>query len=159
MPYAYSDFGGLAVAFSPADERTIDKALKQLDPSLFLDKEYEPIGPQGPFVFFCVKNWVGSGHPPIPVLDWRTESGPKPLSHALVEQVKRQEGRMAQALREAEKANQKKRQDAIDAVGEYTEEIARAGYRSARGTKSVNLPRSQSLRQARDKQRSRGRNV
>ena len=155
--YSVSEVGGLAVMFNPADEKTVTRALSRLDDRLFLDPEVETVGPYAPYVYLTVKYHLGSGHPPSTVLEWREPDGrPKPLSLALVEQVKRQEGAMATAFADAMIANEKKRQAAIKAVGDEAFEIARSGGKSAAGTKSVNLPRSQSLRMARDKQRARG---
>lgn len=158
--WSVSDIGGLAVMFNPADEKTVTRALSRLDDRLFLDPEVETVGPNAPYVYLTVKYHLGSGHPPSTVLEWRNPDGtPKPLSLALVEQVKRQEGAMATAFSEAMIANELKRQKAIQDVGEGAYEIARSGGKSAAGVKSVNLPRSQSLRMARDKQRARGEKI
>lgn len=159
MPFSVSEVGGLAVAFNPADKREVQRALQRLDRDLFLDQEVEPNGPRGAYVYFVVKHWIGSGAPPVPVLEWRDWRGPWPLSMGIVEQVKRREGALAGSFDRIIEANQKKRQQAVDATGDGVEEVARDGYRSARGTRSVNLPRSQSLRMARDKQRAKGRKV
>lgn len=145
--------------FSPADEKVVAAALRRLDPQLFLDPEYEPLGPHGPYVFMTVKYHLGSERPPSLVCEWRDQNGPKPLSLGLVEQVKRQEGVMATAFREAMDANRRKREQALRDVGDAAYDIAMAGGLSAAGKRSVNLPRSQSLRMARDKRRARGEKV
>lgn len=157
--YEVHDVGGLAVAYSPADEKSISLALRRLDPHLFLDKELEPIGPRGPYVYPVVKLWVGSEHPPIPVLEWRDRDGPWPLSMAIVDKVRHQEGSLDGAVKRVIAANERKRQSAIEETGASVEEIARGGYQSARGSRSVLLPRSQSLRQSRDRSRAKGRKV
>ena len=157
--YSVSDVGGLAVCFNPADEKTVAGALRRLDDRLFLDPEVETHGPRGPYVYMTVKFHLGSGHPPSTVLEWRDANGPKPLSLSMVEQVKRQEGAMATAFTEAVVANERKRQEAIRAVGDGTYEVVMDGGASAAGKKSVNLPRSQSLRMARDRRRSQGEKV
>jgi hypothetical protein len=157
--YSVSDVGGLAVAFNRADEETVARALRRLDDRLFLDPEVEPHGPYGPYVYMTVKYHLGSGRPPSLVLEWRDSSGPKPLSLAVVEQVKRQEGAMATAFREVMAANERKRQQSIQATGDGAYDIARSGGKSAAGLRSVNLPRSQSLRMARDKRRARGERI
>jgi hypothetical protein len=77
----------------------------------------------------------------------------------IVEQVKRQEGQMATAFRDAMVANELKRQKAARDVAEAAYDIARSGGSSAVGKKSVNLPRGQSLRMARDRARARGENI
>lgn len=159
MSYSVSHVGGLAVMWSRQDTRTVEAALRRLDDRLFLDPEYEPHGPHGPYVFMTVKYHLGSGRPPSMVCEWRDSYGPKPLSLGLVEQVKRQEGVMASAFREALAANERIRQDAVKAVGDGAFDVVRDGGLSAAGKRSVNLPRSQSLRMARDKARARGEKV
>lgn len=159
MSWSVSDVGGLAVAWSQADTKTIERELRKLDPRLFLDPEYEPYGPRGAYVYMTVKYHVGSEYPPGLVLEWRDSAGPKPLSLGIVEQVKRQEGAMGTAFRRAMEANERKRQKAAESVGEAAFDIAYGGSKSAAGTKSVNLPRSQSLRMARDKRRARGEKI
>lgn len=156
MPYSVSDVGGLAVAFNPSDQREVQRALDRLDRELFLDKELSPIGPRGPYVYYVVKHHIGSGVPPIAVLEWRDESGPWPLTMAIVEKVRRTDEPWEKKYKRILDANEKKRQEAINAVGEGSESVAREGYKSVRGTRSVNLPRSQSLRMSRDKARNRG---
>lgn len=157
--WSVSDVGGLAVMFDRADEETVTRALRRLDDRLFLDPEVEPLGPYGPFVYMTVKYHLGSGYPPSTVLEWRERDGPKPLSLGIVEQVKRQEGKMATAFRDAMAANERKRQKAAEDVGEAAHHIAQSGTKSATGVRSVNLPRSQSLRQARDRRRARGEKI
>lgn len=145
--------------FNPADQKTVETALRRLDDRLFLDPEVEPLGPHGPYVYMTVKYHLGSGRPPSVVLEWRDSHGPKPLSMGIVEQVKRQEGVMATAFRDAMAANEKKRAQAALEVGDAAYDIAHAGGKSAAGKRSVNLPRSQSLRMSRDKARGRGEKV
>jgi hypothetical protein len=146
--------------FNPADEETVSRALRRLDDRLFLDPEVETVGLRAPYVYITVKYHLGSGVRPSLVLEWRNPDGsPKPLSLALVEQVKRQEGVMATAFREAMIANELKKQQAVKDVGEAAYDIAFSGGQSAAGKKSVNLPRSQSLRMARDKRRALGEKV
>lgn len=158
MSFSVAEFGGLAVAFSPVDRKVIERELSRLDKHLFLDPEVEPYGPRGPYVYMTVKHWVGSNHPPVAVLEWRDESGPRPLSMAIVEHVKRKEGAIDGAFAAALRANEEKKQRVVEEVGEYVYEIA-MDAKKAQGKSSANLPRSQSLRQARDRARARGRNV
>ena len=79
MPYAVSEVGGLAVAFNPTSQREISRALNQLDPGLFLDPEVDPVER---YVYMTVKHHLGSGVPPVTVLEWRDHTGPWPLSMA-----------------------------------------------------------------------------
>ena len=157
--YSVSEVGGLAVAFNRADEESVSRALRRLDPGLFLDPEVETHGPRGPYVYLTVKYHLGSGARPSVVLEWRDQDGPKPLTMAIVEQVKKQEGAMSTAFNEAQLANAVKREQAIQAVGDGTYDIVMSGGKSAAGKKSVNLPRSQSLRMSRDRARARGERI
>jgi hypothetical protein len=154
-----SEVGGLAVAWSPVDIKEVTRALRRLDPDLFLDKEYEPMGPRGPYVYLVVKHWIGSGAPPVPVLEWRDAYGPKPITLGIVEEVRRKEGAMDGAFKKVIEANALKKQKTEEASGEAFEDIARGGFHSVRGTKSVVLPRSQALRQSRDRARAQGKKV
>lgn len=158
MSFTVSEVGGLAVAFSPTDQKTIERELRRLDDRLFLDPEVETLGPHGPYVYMTVKYHLGSGQPPALVLDWRDGNRPKPLSFGLVEQVKRQEGRMATVFREAIEANERKRAEAVKTVGDAGYEIG-LDARKMSGKTSALLPRSQALRMARDRARSRGANI
>lgn len=66
---------------------------------------------------------------------------------------------MEGAFKSVLEANERKVQQAKDDTGAGVEEIAREGYKSARGTRSVVLPRGQSLRQSRDRARAKGHKV
>lgn len=85
---------GLTVVHAEADAQTVDRALKRLDRSLFLDIEWSPTFGQ----FYAVKYRAHSGRGGvIPVLDW-TEDGtcygrPLPCSMAIVDRVAAQEKR------------------------------------------------------------------
>lgn len=131
MPFNVSEVGGLAVAYSAADKTQIERALKQLDPHLFLDPEVEPNGPHGPFVYMTVKHWVGSNVRPVCVLEWRDWGGPRPLTMAIVDRVKRREGAGHGAVEAAVEANRRKQQQAVEAAGEEAAERARSYARVA----------------------------
>ncbi len=159
MSYAVSEVGGLAVAFNPSTEDAVARALRRLDPSLFLDPELEPYGPRGAYVYMTVKQHVGSGYPPIPVLEWRDSRGPWPLSMALVEKVRRREWAMVGAVEAVVRANKDRMEKASRDVGDAAFDIAMSDGPKATGKRSALLPRSQSLRQSRDRARAKGRNV
>lgn len=137
------------------DEKGVDQALRRLDPALFLDKERD--GPGEP-VFYAVKQWIGSAAEPIIVLEWRQDGQPLPLSYAIVDRVRAQEGRIADAGRRAAETNRRKRQRALDDLGAEVFEIG-LDARKATGKTSALLPRGQYLRRSRDKRRARGDNV
>ncbi len=142
--------GGLAVAWSETDRREIDRALERLERGLFLDPE---IDPSFGCLFWTVKHWIGSGQPPLLVLDWRTEDGePLPLSFALVEQVKRQEGRADGAAERALAANERLKAQAQREVEDARDEIA-ADFE--RGSHYV-VHRSPGLARTRAKMRAAG---
>ena len=158
MPFTVAEFGGLAAAFAPTTERRVNEELQRLDRFLFLDKELEPYGPHGPYVYLVVKHHIGSGVPPVPVLEWRDRDGPWPLTMEIVERVKRREGRLEDAVAKAVAANERKRQQTVEKVGDEAYEVA-LDARKATGKTSAVLPRSQALRRSRDRQRARGNKV
>lgn len=81
---------GLVACYADADEKTIDRELKRLDPGLFLDRELD----HARRVVHVVKHHVGSGQPPVPVLVWADPGGvPLPPSMGIVDRVRAQEKR------------------------------------------------------------------
>ena len=154
MPFTLADHGVLTAAYMGADEKTIQAELTRLDPLLFLDPEVEP----GRFVYWTVKQHVGSGHPPVCVLEWRDRDKPWPLTHAIVEHVRRREGAIATAYVEAAAANELKRQKTIEKVGDEAYDVALDAKKAAGKTSAV-LPRSQGLRRSRDRARAAGKKV
>lgn len=116
-----SDF---IVMYADRGEKEIERELRKLDPDLFLDKEIDYRG--GP-VYYLVKHHIGSGHPPVAVLAWKENDGrPKPLTHGIVEAVKRQEGAMDGAMREAlaniENRREKQREQSAATYEQLVEE-------------------------------------
>ena len=158
MPFTVSEFGGLAAAYHTVTSEEVQRELQKLDRGLFLDPEIEFHGPYGKYLYWTVKHHIGSGQPPIPVLEWRDYNGPKPLTFAIVEAVKRREGGLEDAVRKVLAANEKKRQETEKQVGDDAYEVA-LDARKATGKTSAVLPRSQALRRSRDRQRARGNKV
>ena len=120
------------VGYKVQGEQEIERELKRLDPNLFLDKEIDRRG--GP-VFYVVKHWIGSEHPPVTVLVWQEPDGtPRPLTHGLVEQVKRQEGAMDGAVKrmlerqaqKQERAREQSREDHAEINREHLPRIKAA---------------------------------
>jgi hypothetical protein len=112
------------VGWKAQDEGYIERELRNLDPNLFLDKEIDYRG--GP-VYYVVKHWIGSGHPPVVVLVWKDVDGrPKPLTHEIVEKVKRQEGAMDglvdRILAEQQQRRERERVESREAQAELTRE-------------------------------------
>lgn len=77
-------------------ERYIQNELNKLDLDLFLDKDW-----YGDTLFWTVKYSIGSGHPPLTVVEWAVGGHPLPLSTSIVDKVKQQEGDIREAIRSA----------------------------------------------------------
>lgn len=121
--------GGLAVAWNPTDQRTVQRELSRLSPTLFIDPELDP--EHG--VYWTVKD--NSSMPPLCVLVWRDGDGTaKPLTLGIVEQVKRQEGAMDgavdQMVKNLERQRDRRREQAEETYREM-ERDHRARIRSA----------------------------
>lgn len=145
--------GDIAVVENRSDLEAINKELSKLDDKLFCAWNVTPTGRQA----WVVYEWIGDSVPPHRVLTWTDESGnPKPLTWAIVDAVKSTEGG-ADRLWESIMADEEKRQQGISAnlVANVAGIIAEDG-RKAEGKVGALLPRSVSLRQARDRQRRQG---
>lgn len=127
---------GLVVASQAADESSVRRALKQHDPALMLT----PDNPgDGPIVWTVLKR-VGEGA--HVVCRYRDEHGnPLPLSHGLVEHVKRLDlnsrAPRVDALEENDRFQQKIREEDSAELEAYAAELVER----LRGKKSHNLPR------------------
>lgn len=132
--------GGLAVAFSETDKQTIDRELKRLDPNLFLDFENN-----GRFVYPVVMEYVGDRHVPpfLPVLVWKDRDGPRPLTLAIVEHVKRLERKDDNLLARIHEANAAHDRKLAEASSEGYDDVTRDFQRRA-GRLAV-IPRSAGL--------------
>ncbi len=152
--YRVEQVGGLAVAFSPADTTAIERELRRLDPNLFLDFETN-----GRYVYPVVMEWVGERHAPpaIPVLVWKDEDGPKPLSMAIVEHVKRQERRDDRLLERIHRHNASIGTRLEEESDERYDDVIRDFERAARnGHFSGPVHRSRRLYQSRSRARAKG---
>lgn len=133
------------------------RALRQIDPALFLEKQ---VGFDGVPVW-CVVVDVGSAQPPITLLEWRDGRGEPiyELTSGLVERVARMErdgAKLAQsAIRKNQERTERRRAETRQAYIDMQEEM----MPSILGRRSVNLRRGVHLRMARDRQRRQGRNV
>lgn len=99
----------------------VNRELRKLDDHLFLD--FENIPPYG--LVAIVKEHIGSHAAPLEVLRWQDDDGrPKPLSMAIVDELKRQAStRSLDAVKQAAKRNQARKdrlhaeaRDAFDAI-------------------------------------------
>ena len=107
------------------DEKNVQLALTALDPDLFLDKRYSPFS--GIYYTVCYP----APEEPLVVVDWRDGTYPKPLSLDLVDQVRRQEGDIREAISTATANNAARkellRQERLKIVDEITEEWQKSG--------------------------------
>lgn len=156
MPLTFEEVGGIAIPFPDADERTVQQELLKLDPGLFLDKEWEPWGPYGGYAYYVVKHRVGENLiVPIAGTEWRDAAGPKPLTLAIVERVKRNEGALEGAARWASEHNRARTQKLKDDASDRMDDVIREFEKAARNGGNFGGPvhRSQGLRLARSRQR------
>jgi hypothetical protein len=152
--YRVERHGALAVVRSVAAPDEVQRALKRLDPALFVEQQIgfdqEPV--------WCVVCDIGDAGPPVTIMEWRDPDGsPIPyVSLDLVDRVARMERDGARLTASAIEKNQaiveagkrERRQQYLDMQADIMPSIL--------GKRSVNLPRGQSLRMMRDKARARG---
>lgn len=127
---------GLVVASQAADESSVRRALKQHDPALILTPDNPDDGP----IVWTVLKRVGDGvHV---VCRYRDEHGnPLPLSHGLVEYVKRLDlnsrAPKVDVMAENDRLRERVREDDSAELEEYAAELVER----LRGKKSHMLPR------------------
>ena len=136
-----------------AHEAAVRKALRQLDDDLRLvPVDSDAYGRR----IYKVVRYQGSERPFVPVLFWGDEYGnPYPLSMSIVDAVQRLDRNTRGTVpdsdtRNAELVERRRREADAD-----LDEIAREFRGRLEGTRSSPLPRSESLRRARDKVRAR----
>ena len=154
--FTITETGGLVAAWHTQDTDHVDKRLRQLDPNLFLDPEFDP----RTGVYWTVKYWNGERAPePVsPILEWREPTGvAKPMSEAVVHEVQRMMRRGPISIREIADENLRVRTERRDRAAEMYGEIVRDFERHDQRTHTVH--RSVGLRMARDKMRARGEKV
>lgn len=146
--------GALYVVESRSDRSDIERALRQIDRGLFLEKQVTLEGE----IVWCVVAEVFGDHPPLTIFEWRDESG-RPISElamGIVDRVNRLERDpvvLAKRLRERNEALKRERDRRRD---EAYETMAREMVPSIQGRRSAVLHRSQALRMARDRRRAQG---
>jgi hypothetical protein len=155
MPFTFEEVGGIAIPYPTADERDIQRALSNLDPGLFLDKEWDP---EFGYAYHVVKHRVGENLVlPVAGTEWRNEHGPKPLSMAIVDRVRRNENALEGAAEWAVSRNREIQQRARDDASERMDDVIRDFDRHGRtGNFAGPIHRSQRLRLARDRARRKG---
>lgn len=155
MPFTFEEVGGIAVPYPTVDERQVQRALTSLDRGLFLDKEWEPNGPRGGYAYYVVKHRVAERLVlPVAGTEWRDESGPRPLTMAIVDRVKRNENALEGFAEQARQQHEKRQQQIAEQRAEGFDDVIRDFDRAGRGGGNFTiLPRSQGLRLARDRAR------
>lgn len=146
--------GGLEVASHGADEASVARALKDHDPDLRLVLQPLDDG----ILIYEVRLFRGYDRPSEHVLSWMSDRGePWPLTMQIVEHVKHLDRNSRQPYLSPEERDAEKRrceakdwEDSVEAIVDDWKE---------REGRSACLPRSQSLRMARDKARARGEKI
>lgn len=146
MGYVVSHHGSnLLVAAQAADERSISHALKQLKPGLFLDIDHNE---QHRCLEYKVRLRYAKDQPPVFITAWRDEHDrPLPLSHALIELVKKLIE--TDTLREAREANRRMRERSQQEMGDEIEAVAADMLPRIHGRKATVLHRGVHLRRSR----------
>ena len=149
--------GGLYVVEKPKASHWVNRALRQLDPDLFLERQLTYDGG----MVWCVVCETGGDRPPVTLLEFRDDNG-KPIpepTESLVQRAARME-RSAEALnRYVREANERRKQEISRRAIEQTREISLDVMPRISPTRSVLLPRGQYLRRSRDRARARGARV
>jgi len=101
------------------EEKQVQEELCRVDPKLFLDKLYDK---EGQYVYYTVRYPADIGLEPLTCVHWRTKHGPLPLSLDIVGVVRRQEGDIREAIRQATVNNALKKEaintDLMDDIDE-----------------------------------------
>jgi len=99
-------------------EDFIQRELQNLDRDLFLDKDrYQDT------IMYSVKYNIGSGHPPLRVLDWHMDNKALPLSATIIDRVKSFEGDITQSIAEVKRNNELKKLQASKEMHDVFETI------------------------------------
>lgn len=153
--YSTYRYGALDVVETPKDKNAIQHAIRQIDDRLFIEMQRTLRGED----VWCVVCPVGSDRPPITILEWRDEND-EPIPHlasGLINRVERMERDGKRLSAAVMKANsdliETQRRDTTGAYRDIVHDM------QAREHRSAVLPRSQSLRMSRDKERARGKKV
>lgn len=146
-------YGALHVVEAAADSDVIQRALKQIDPRLFLERQVTLDGE----AVWCVLCSLDGDQPPVVVFEWRDPEGrPIPhLSSGIVDrmaQMERDPHVLAARVRAKNEEFARKRSERLtEELRGRAEEIRRSG--------KILLPRSPGLVAARRRQREQGHRV
>lgn len=143
---------GLVVAHQGADFAAVQAALRQHDRDLRLVPQ--GIGRNGK-TLYNVYRWYGPDRRAEFILAWMDENmNALPLSSALIDEVQRHDKNCRGTIIGADEHNRRLIEQTRKDGREETREIAREYGERIDGKRNTILPRSQSLRRARDKLRN-----
>lgn len=146
--------GALYVVQDTAGKPEIDRALREIDPRLFTERQVAFDGS----VVWCVVTEMAGDHPPLTILEWRDEND-KPISDlasGIVDRVRAMERDPIVLAKKLRARNEARRKSIDKARDEAYEDMAHDMIPSIEGRRSAVLPRSQALRMSRDRMRARG---
>lgn len=162
--FSTRDHGGIAVVEETVDRKRIEQELRRLDPSLFLDPEWDYDSDGGRYLVWTVKQHLGSGVPPRLLFEWRDFSSfpakALPLTFGIIEYLKSlerkgRESAFERADRENEALRAQRARESEDGYREVLGEVLPLMSPVHGGM----LHRGVGLRMSRDRQRRRGEKV
>lgn len=147
--------GSLYVVEQARDKDEIQKALKAIDPRLFLEKQItfdqESV--------WCVVVDVGGEQGPLTILEYRDEETGKPipdLGWRIVERVQRMDRDGQRLAAKVIRQNQERVERARADARAHWEDLGKEFQERMKPTRSAVLHRGQHLRRSRDKRRANG---
>jgi hypothetical protein len=81
--------------------RLVKRALRSVDPSLYLDEKWSSHG----FPYFVIMFPIGEDVPPFEPVQWVHDGKPLPLSLSIVDKLRHQEGDVTEAIKQATATN------------------------------------------------------
>lgn len=82
-------------------QRLVKRALKGVDPDLYLEEEWSSLG----YPYWTIKFPIGEGVEPLRPVVWVREGTPLPLSLSIVDELRYQEGDITEAIQQATASN------------------------------------------------------
>jgi hypothetical protein len=145
---------GLIVAQYGDDHASIERELKKRDPDLTLQGwPSQSLG----VILWKVVRYAGPDRPPDTVCVWQSQGGdPYPLSSGILDMVDQLDKNLRHHYADEDERNaQRKRERVKQTVRDNEGIVDNTTFKHGRPV----LPRSQSLRMSRDKQRAKGKKV
>lgn len=152
MDYTRSE-SGLILARETSDAPALERALKQIDRDLSLQGWPRVDGP----TLWKVVRYCGPDRPPETIASWINDQGdPMPLTEGLLDLVRRLDRNSRGDYVDPDEKNRRLK-DLLDKEWDRDAEAIQQDWLMPHGRPV--LPRSQSLRRSRDKQRAKGKKV